>query len=114
MVNFTFNASAFDGSPSCNFRVPIPTNHLFEQGFWYRIEGAASETPFPDLTPADTEFYSGNGATHVWNNVNGQNFAVYSLTFIDEVAAGAATAQIELTITNNTGASPQLQPLPHG
>ncbi|HKQ48464.1 MAG TPA: hypothetical protein VJZ71_10375 [Phycisphaerae bacterium] len=100
MVDFSYNASAFDGTPDCDFRVPIPTSHLFEQGFWYRIEGALSETFFP---VPNTEFPSGNGATLIWNNVNGQGFAASSLTFIHEVAAGAATAQIEMTITNNTG-----------
>jgi hypothetical protein len=102
MIDFTYGAGAFTGNPGCNFRVPIPTNHLFQQGFWYRIEGALSENFFP---VPNNEFYAANGATLTWNNVNGQNFAARSLTFIDEVAAGQATAQIEMTITNNTGAA---------
>ncbi|HKQ48465.1 MAG TPA: hypothetical protein VJZ71_10380 [Phycisphaerae bacterium] len=101
-VAFTFSNTAFGVAPVCDFEVPIGTDHLAAQGFWYRIEGDASESLF---SVPNNEVYISNGATITWNNVNGQNFAASLSTFITEVQSGEARVQIEMIITNNTGAA---------
>lgn len=103
--NADFTFSAFGNEPNCDYLVPnsgTVQDHLYQQGFWYRIEGAAFETPFPN---PDDAFFSGNGATHTWNNVNGQNFAASCLTFIKDKGGNSAIVELEMTITNNTGGS---------
>lgn len=99
--DFAYNAGAFDTSPSANFRVPSPTDHVFEQGWWYRVSGDAAETSFP---VPDTQDYTGNVATLDWADVNARGFAARVVATILEGSPTSARVQIELIITNNTGA----------
>jgi hypothetical protein len=103
-VDFTIAASGFDTSPSANFRVPnaVAVDHVFEQGWWYRVAGGTQETFFPVPT---TESYVANTATLTWTNVNAQNFDASALATIRNVGVNMAIVQIEMTITNNSGAN---------
>ena len=100
-ADFAYNAGAFDASPSGNFRVPSPTDHLFEQGWFFRIAGDGQEFFF--LVP-DTQDYTGNVETLDWNDVNARSFSARAVVTLKAGGPMSARVQIDLTVTNNTGA----------
>ncbi len=102
-ASFVLSASAFDNTPSANFTgvsATLTQDHLFETGWWYRIQGDAAETPFPTPT---TQSYVGNVATLGWTDVNGRGFNAQLVYTV--VNSGGPSGYVigQLTITNPGG-----------
>lgn len=102
--NFAIGTTGFDTTPASDFRVPNPAiaDHLFEQGWWFRVSGDGGESFFP---APNTQSYVGNEATLDWTNVNGRNFAAHLVATIKSGSATSSRVQYEMTITNNTGSN---------
>ncbi|AVP98566.1 hypothetical protein C7S18_15835 [Ahniella affigens] len=65
-ASFVRPTSAFDDSPAANFIgvSPITTqDHIFETGWWYRVQTATQESFMPVPT---TQNYSGNTSLNTW------------------------------------------------
>lgn len=104
----TFVVTDFDTSPSANFTgvsATLAQDHLFEQGFWFRIEGDAAETILgaPD---GGTQVYSGNVATMSWANVGGRGFAAAQRITVWNGGGPSGFAEMKLTLTNSSATNP--------
>ena len=99
--NYVIAASHFDVSPAANFTGVGTGDQIFEAGWWFRIEGDASETFFP---VPDTQNYAGNTATITWANVGGRGF---SATKTHVISATGGNGEVATTMqVTNTGAAP--------
>ncbi|WP_150132009.1 hypothetical protein [Dokdonella koreensis] len=98
-ASYVIATSHFDTSPAANFTGVGTGDQIFEAGWWFRIEGDASETVFP--TP-DTQNYSGATATIAWTNVGGRGFsATKTHTLVDGAGNGEVTTNMVVTNGGN-------------
>ena len=80
--------TAFDGTPTANFTgvaVSLPTDNIFEYGWWIRSSGDAFEAP---LGTPDSFDYTGNMSSLAWNSVTADGLGVQELTAVTD--AGVA------------------------
>jgi hypothetical protein len=105
-ATFILGASPFDTTPVADFRgvsTTLTQDHLFEQGWWYRIAGDTAETFFPAPT---TQGYSGRQGDLAWTNVNTRGFSArQEITVLngDGPTTGdgpAGHVMVALTVTN--------------
>ncbi len=74
-ASYTIPAAHYDTSPAVNFIGVGPvaaTDHLFENGWWYRIAGDTAEKFFP--VPSSGNFPVATSYTVNWTNVDGRGF----------------------------------------
>lgn len=69
-----------------------PTDHMFENSWYFRVDGDADETVWP---APDTENYSGNVATLGWNDVGGRG--LFSAELVSTVVEGGGGGVAQLT-----------------
>jgi uncharacterized repeat protein (TIGR01451 family) len=103
-ASFALNAATFDASPSANLTgvsTPLTQDHLYETGWWYRIQGDGAEKFFPVPT---SQTYVGNLATLSWTNVDARGFDAQLVYRVVNQGgpSGYVTGQLILT---NPGAS---------
>ena len=104
-ATFVIGASPFDTSPDANFTGVSPTlaqDHLFETGWWYRIQGDPAEKFFPAPT---TQAYVGNTATLSWTNVDGRGLDAQLVYLVVNRAGPSGYVTGRLTVAN-PGPSP--------
>jgi hypothetical protein len=102
-ASVTIPPGHFDTTPSADMvgvSATLQQDHIFEDGWWYRVQGDAAETAFP---APDGQDYTGNAATITWNNVNGRGFAAaLDLAILNDGNRGSLYQS--LVITNNNQA----------
>ena len=99
--SYAISASHFDASPAANFTGVGTGDQIFEAGWWFRIEGDASESFFP---APDTQNYAANTATLTWANVGARGFSA-TKTHVLSAAGGNGEVATTMLVTN-TGATP--------
>ena len=75
----------------------LAADHLFAEGWWYRVAGDGSETFFPD---PDDQDYDGPVATLTWGDVNGRGFGAVETDTIVDAGGPSGRVTLSLTITN--------------
>jgi hypothetical protein len=78
---------------------PLAQDHVFEEGFWYRVQGDPRETPFPAPT---AQAYNGDTATLGWANVDGRGFSVQKIARVTNAAGPSGSVRIDLQVTNQS------------
>jgi hypothetical protein len=116
-ATFVLSASSFDVTPTANFTGVSPTltdDHLFETGWWFRVNGGAQETFFPVPT---TQNYTGDTATLDWTSLGGALFSAQLKWVVnnDATVTGfpSGTVRGEMTITNLSAVNPLILSLFH-
>jgi hypothetical protein len=71
---------------------------VFEEGWWYRVQGDAIEKFFPVPT---SQSYVGNTATLDWTDVDGRGFSAHKVLTVTSVGGTAGRVEGVLTLTNN-------------
>jgi hypothetical protein len=71
---------------------------VFEEGWWYRIQGDAAEKFFP---VPDTQSYVGAVATLTWNDVDGRGFSAQKVLTVSDAGGPSGYVEGVLTLTNN-------------
>jgi hypothetical protein len=103
-ATFAILPGHFDDSPAASFvgvASPLAQDHVFEAGFWYRIQGDASETFLPAPT---TQGYAGDTATLTWANVDGRGFSAVAVLRVTNGGGPSGSVRVDLTITNDNPA----------
>jgi len=99
-ATFVLGASPFDASPDGNLTGVSSTlaqDHLFETGWWYRIQGDPAEKFFPAPT---TQTYLGNTATLGWTDVDGRGFDAEVVYEVVNKAGPSGYVTGRLTVAN--------------
>ena len=79
-VLFQRTLTPFDDTPSADLEGVSATpsqDHLFETGWWFRVEGDSQETVFP---VPDTQSYVGSSSSLTWNDVGARGKPGLELT----------------------------------
>jgi hypothetical protein len=100
-ATYVIPTSHYDTSPTVNFTGVGPTlatDHLFENGWWYRIAGDASEKFFP--VPTTPNFPPGTSYTVGWTNVDGRGFDATEVGRVINGGGPSGNIRLNLTITN--------------
>jgi hypothetical protein len=105
-TSYVISAAHFDTTPVANYTGVGTGDQVFEAGWFFRIEGDASEVPFPVPT---TQNYVSPTATITWANVGGRGFAATKTHTISSGAAGTGEVHTTMSVTNNTGGPITLQ-----
>ena len=71
---------------------------MFEEGWWYRVQGDPAEKFFP---VPDTQNYTGAVATLTWNDVDGRGFSAVKVLTVTDMGGLSGYVEGELTLTNN-------------
>jgi hypothetical protein len=103
-ATFELLAGHFDTTPAANFTGVAPTlaqDHVFEEGWWYRVQGDAAEKFFP---PPTTQTYAGAVATLTWANVDGRGFSAEKRVTVTNAGGPSGSVRLDLTLTNNNAA----------
>lgn len=98
---YTIPTSHYDTSPAVNFvgvGGTATTDHLFENGWWYRIAGDTAEKFFP--IPGTPNFPSGLTYTVGWTNVDGRGFDATEVGTVINGGGPSGNVTLALTITN--------------
>lgn len=69
-----------------------PTDHMFENSWYFRVDGDADETVWP---APDSENYAGNVATLGWNDVGGRG--IFSAELVSTVVEGGGGGVAQVT-----------------
>jgi hypothetical protein len=99
-ATFAILPGHFDDSPAASFAgvaSPLAQDHVFEEGFWYRVQGDPRETPFPAPTG---QAFNGDTATLGWANVDGRGFSVQKVARVTNASGPSGSVRIDLQITN--------------
>jgi hypothetical protein len=100
-VSLVRGASGFDESPAASFygvSTPGTDDHLFETGWWYRIEGDASETVMPVPEEAD-QSYVGPTSVIDWPGIASKlDFSESTWVYDHSVAYGHPAGAFESTL----------------
>lgn len=106
-ATFELATGHFDTTPSANFTgvsTPLAQDHVFEEGWWYRVQGDPAEKFFP---VPDAQDYSGAVATLTWNDVDGRGFSAQEVLSVHDSMGPSGCVESVLTLTNNNpGALP--------
>ena len=106
-ATFTRGASGFDTSPDANFSGVSATgsqDHLFENGWAYRVSGDTAEAFMPTPT---SETYVGNSSTITWTDVAGRNlFDAVEASEVHATGGPSGSVTQKLTITNRSASVP--------
>ncbi len=109
-VTFTRGASAFDTTPAADFKGvggSLVQDHLFEYGWWFRLEGATQETAFGIPT---TEAYVADESFLAWEGLGDGAFDAFeTISVLDAGSVGdpsAGSAHAELQIVNQSAVAP--------
>ena len=78
-------------------------DHLFAEGWWYRLEGDPAETFLP---VPDEESYEGAVATLTWTDVNGRGFDAVEPDTIVHAGGPSGRVTLSLNVTNPSGTEP--------
>lgn len=100
-ATFELLSSHFDTTPVASFTGVASTlaqDHVFEEGWWYRIQGDTAEKFFP---PPTTQNYAGAQATLTWANVDGRGFSAQKRLTVTSTVGPSGYVDAELTLTNN-------------
>lgn len=105
-ASYVISAAHFDATPAANFTGVGTGDQVFEAGWFFRIEGDASEVFFPVPT---TQNYTSPTATLSWTDVGGRGFSATKTHTISSAAAGTGEVHTTMTVTNNTAGQMTLQ-----
>jgi hypothetical protein len=100
-ATYVIPAAHYDTSPAVNFTgvgPTVATDHLFENGWWYRIAGDASEKFFP--VPTSPNFPAGTTYTVSWTNVDGRGFDTTEVGTVINGGGPSGNVTLALTIIN--------------
>jgi len=105
-AQYVIPTSHYDTTPAANFlgvSATLTQDHLFAQGWWYRIAGDASEKFFP--IPNTLNFPVGVTYTVGWTNVDGRGFNATEIGTVINGGGPSGNVRFDMTITN-PGAAP--------
>ena len=88
----------FSAEPRRDFGGVALGDPVFEAGWWYRIEGATTESFFP---APDSQTYASATATFTWADVTGAgDFSAVETNTVANGGGPSGSVTLELTITN--------------
>lgn len=101
-ASYVHTATHWDITPETHFTGVGTGDQLFEDGWWFRIEGDTQETVFPAPGSAS---YTGDTATIAWPDLGGRSLAVTQTVVVSSAAAGQGETSTTIAVTNNSAAT---------
>ncbi len=100
----SYDYTSFGGidAANTNFTGASGGDDLFENWWFYRVDGDTSEFPFPDPDTAD---YSGDTVTFTWADVDGRGFSAELVEVVADGGGPAGSVLSTLTIVNISSAN---------
>lgn len=103
--------SHYDGTQTSNLTGVGTGDYLFEDGWWFRVEGDTQEAFFP---PPDTTTCAAAAGTITWTNVSGRGFSATNTLALTSAAAGQGELILTMAVTNLSASTPLVLHLYHG
>lgn len=103
--------SHYDATQTSNLTGIGTGDYVFEDGWWFRVEGDTQESFFP---APDTTTCAGATGTITWTNVSTRGFSATNTLALNSTAANSGELILTMAITNLSASTPLQLHLYHG